>query len=201
MMGLASSVGDTRAAADDGAAISHHDVLRRSAGLPGVEGGTAPRKPLPGTREAWPQRVGWLPYATLTRRPTLGNVDRQNLHTSYIQQPAFFRKIQEWPTRYADELHGASDIGLRTVAEWGPGTKSLSKRRRLGSVVPSSVNQLRSLASLARREGPEGHVSPSTKTGPIRMMELTRRARMHGASWRELALVSRHQSSTTRGAS
>ena len=45
---------------DDGAAISHHDALRRSAGLPGVEGGTAPRQPLPGTREAWPQRVGWL---------------------------------------------------------------------------------------------------------------------------------------------
>ena len=32
---------------DDGAAISHHDALRRSAGLPGVEGGTAPRQPLP----------------------------------------------------------------------------------------------------------------------------------------------------------
>ena len=27
----------------------------------GVRGGTAPRQPLPGTREAWPQRVGWLP--------------------------------------------------------------------------------------------------------------------------------------------
>ena len=26
----------------------------------GVRGGTAPRQPLPGTREAWPQRVGWL---------------------------------------------------------------------------------------------------------------------------------------------
>ena len=26
----------------------------------GVRGGTAPRQPLPGIREAWPQRVGWL---------------------------------------------------------------------------------------------------------------------------------------------
>ena len=26
----------------------------------GSKGGTAPRQPLPGTREAWPQRVGWL---------------------------------------------------------------------------------------------------------------------------------------------
>ena len=28
--------------------------------LGGSEGATAPRQPLPGTREAWPQRVGWL---------------------------------------------------------------------------------------------------------------------------------------------
>ena len=29
----------------------------------GIEGaGLAPRQPLPGTREAWPQRVGWLSH-------------------------------------------------------------------------------------------------------------------------------------------
>ena len=34
------------------------------AGSRGVEGGTAPRQPLPGTREAWPQRVGWLKHVS-----------------------------------------------------------------------------------------------------------------------------------------
>ena len=47
-----------------GVAISHHDALRWSADLRGVRGGTAPRQPLPGTREAWPQRVSWLKHVS-----------------------------------------------------------------------------------------------------------------------------------------
>ena len=35
----------------------------------GGRGGTAPRQPLPGTREAWPQRVGWLPGLSSGRQP------------------------------------------------------------------------------------------------------------------------------------
>ena len=38
-------------------ASSVHDVPLP---LGGVRGGTAPCQPLPGTREAWPQRVSWL---------------------------------------------------------------------------------------------------------------------------------------------
>ena len=33
-------------------------TLRRACSAGGATGGTAPRQPLPGTREAWPQRVG-----------------------------------------------------------------------------------------------------------------------------------------------
>ena len=51
----------------------------------GVRGGTAPRQPLPGTREAWPQRVGWLPCAKQTRPPTLGNLCRENPHTRTVR--------------------------------------------------------------------------------------------------------------------
>ena len=35
---------------------------QRSAGLPRGSKGGVPRQPLPGTREAWPQRVGWLSH-------------------------------------------------------------------------------------------------------------------------------------------
>ena len=38
----------------------------------GVRGGTAPRQPLPGTREAWPQRVGWLTGAKTAGLADLG---------------------------------------------------------------------------------------------------------------------------------
>ena len=34
-----------------------------------VRGGTAPRQPLPGTREAWPQRVSWLSRLSCDRQP------------------------------------------------------------------------------------------------------------------------------------
>ena len=64
----------SESAGGDGAAISHQDGPARRRGdepparssvhdVPlqlGVRGGTAPRQPLPGTREAWPQRVSWL---------------------------------------------------------------------------------------------------------------------------------------------
>ena len=54
----------------------------------GVRGGTAPRQPLPGTREAWPQRVGWLSRRSgQTRPPTLGTLGRQNLHTRTLRSP------------------------------------------------------------------------------------------------------------------
>ena len=33
----------------------------------GVRGGTAPRQPLPGTREAWPRRVGWLSHLSVAQ--------------------------------------------------------------------------------------------------------------------------------------
>ena len=42
---------------------------RRAVGVTGVRGGTAPRQPLPGTREAWPQRVGWLTHLKGARQP------------------------------------------------------------------------------------------------------------------------------------
>ena len=42
--------------------------LRRSAGVRGIEGGRShPLQPLPGTREAWPQRVGWLLHRKVLR--------------------------------------------------------------------------------------------------------------------------------------
>ena len=41
-------------------------VMRRV--VEGVEGGTAPRQPRSGTREAWPQGVGWLNDETSVRR-------------------------------------------------------------------------------------------------------------------------------------
>ena len=40
--------------------VSHQDALRRSANLRGIEGAESLARALPGTREAWPQRVGWL---------------------------------------------------------------------------------------------------------------------------------------------
>ena len=46
-------------------------------------GHSPPPEPLPGTREAWPQRVGWLWSAKPTRPPTLGNLGRQ-LRWSYF---------------------------------------------------------------------------------------------------------------------
>ena len=55
----------------------------------GVRGGTAPRQPLPGTREAWPQRVGWLPCAEPSRPPTRGALGRQNLHTRTLTKPLY----------------------------------------------------------------------------------------------------------------
>ena len=53
----------------------------------GVRGGTAPRQPLPGTREAWPQRVGWLSRRSgQTRPPTVGTLGRRNLHTRILRR-------------------------------------------------------------------------------------------------------------------
>ena len=65
----------SESAGGDGAAISHQDGPARRRGdepparssvhdvplpLGGSEGAQPPARPLPGTREAWPQRVGWL---------------------------------------------------------------------------------------------------------------------------------------------
>ena len=65
----------SESAGGDGAAITHRDGPARRRGdepparssvhdvplpLGGSEGAQPPRQPLPGTREAWPQRVGWL---------------------------------------------------------------------------------------------------------------------------------------------
>ena len=50
----------------------------------GQRGHSPPPAPL-GTREAWPQRVGWLPCAKQTRPPTLGNLCRENLHTRTLR--------------------------------------------------------------------------------------------------------------------
>ena len=61
----------SESAGGDGVAISHQDGPARRRGdepparssvhdVPLPLGGSAPRQPLPGTREAWPQRVGWL---------------------------------------------------------------------------------------------------------------------------------------------
>ena len=60
-----------------------------ASGVPprGIEGGTAPRWPLPRIRKAWPQRVGWLWSAKPTRPPTLGNLGRQHLHTRTLRSP------------------------------------------------------------------------------------------------------------------
>ena len=60
---------------------------RYAVAVGGVRGGTAPRQPLPGTREAWPQRVGWLPSAKHTRRATLGTLGRESLHTRTFRSP------------------------------------------------------------------------------------------------------------------
>ncbi len=61
-----------------------------SADLSGVRGGTAPRQPLPGTREAWPQRVGWLSRRSgQTRPPTVGTLGRKNLHTRILRSPPY----------------------------------------------------------------------------------------------------------------
>ena len=46
----------------DRTAVSHQVRAPPERGPWGVEGGTAPRQPLPGTREAWPQRVSWLSH-------------------------------------------------------------------------------------------------------------------------------------------
>ena len=55
-----------------------------------VRGGTAPRQPLPGTREAWPQRVSWLTHLKGARQPSgkragrpaaAGISGRRSLHT------------------------------------------------------------------------------------------------------------------------
>ena len=59
--------------------------FRRERGPVGGRGGGAPRQALPGTREAWPQRVGWLPCAKQTRPPTLGNLCRENPHTRTVR--------------------------------------------------------------------------------------------------------------------
>ena len=41
--------------------------FRRERGPVGGRGGGVPRQPLPGTREAWPQRVGWLLHRKVLR--------------------------------------------------------------------------------------------------------------------------------------
>ena len=57
-------------------------------GLRGVEGGTAPRQPLPGTREAWPQGVGWLPSAKPNSAADAGNPGPSKSPYPYIDEPA-----------------------------------------------------------------------------------------------------------------
>ena len=81
----------------------------------GVRGGRAPRQPLPGTREAWPQRVGWLPSAKHTRRPTLGNLGRQHLHTRTLRSP----------------LHAVSTTGKEAMSQG-------FQRRTIGGPSPAS---------------------------------------------------------------
>ena len=60
---------------------------QRSAGVLRDRRGGAPRQPLPGTRKAWPQRVGWLPSAKPTRPPTPGTLGRQYRHTRTLTRP------------------------------------------------------------------------------------------------------------------
>ena len=51
-------------------------------GRPGDRRGRShPRQPLPGTREAWPQRVGWLTHLKrVSQHPALGVLGRPSLH-------------------------------------------------------------------------------------------------------------------------
>ena len=52
--------------------------------------GGVPCQPLPGTREAWPQRVGWLSRRSgQTRPPPVGTLGRQNRHTRILRSPPY----------------------------------------------------------------------------------------------------------------
>ena len=75
---------------NDGAATGHQAAPPREGGEPppanaaGARGGAHPS----------PDRnvqhcVGWLPYAKRTRRPTLGTLGRQNLHTRTLTSPPY----------------------------------------------------------------------------------------------------------------
>ena len=60
-------------------------------GRPGDRRGRShPRQLLPGTREAWPQRVSWLSRRSgQTRPPTVGTLGRQNRHTRILRSPVW----------------------------------------------------------------------------------------------------------------
>ena len=69
-----------------------------------------------GTREAWPQRVGWLtcltcpPCAEQTRRATLGNLRGQNLHTTTWRRLLFAVSTVE-SGRISQEVHPRTGAG------------------------------------------------------------------------------------------
>ena len=62
-------------------------IARLGGGIEG-RGGATPRQPLPGTREAWPQRVSWLPYAK--RTPELLPKDRRKSRDCGRSRPRAF---------------------------------------------------------------------------------------------------------------
>ena len=92
----------------------------------GVRGGRAPRQPLPGTREAWPQRVGWLSRRSgQTRPPTVGTLGRQNRHTRILRSPP-----------YAVSTTGkeAMSQGFQRRTRGGPGSASGRPRAAPGAL-------------------------------------------------------------------
>ena len=62
--------------------------------------GHSPRQPLPGTREAWPQRVGWL--TCLTCPPC---ADQTGSRTSRAPTKVVHRRLQPWAVKISIPVH------------------------------------------------------------------------------------------------
>ena len=121
-----------------------------------VRGGTAPRQPLPGTREAWPQRVSWL--SRLSGRnhpPTRGNLGRQNRHT--LQSGDRFRRCQ--PRKRTGCPKGSSVV------------RKADRPLAAASSIASRETTIRGTTAVTRHASPGrwwGRGLPSVALSPLR---------------------------------